>query len=357
MDASPDIHDTATGTASNAEAALAQLRHAVLAIDSRQPHWPLVLSNAPASRYFGSNSHPLAGLPLQQLLGSGAAAPVKAALASLGESHPTTRRVIAWRHAQIETLLPTEFKLLETPAGERWVLLSFTASGPGLPDAQIAEREQWERDLLQIALRERQRIGCDLHDGLGQELTGVALMLAGVAKKIHLKCPELSGSIGEVAALVNQSIDSVRDVARGLLPVSAQPGGLETALRELAVRSRDTHGLTVYCCTDVHRSLSLSDTQASHLYRIAQEALANAARHGQAKVVDVLLVITHHMLLLRIADDGCGLARDSRPAGMGLKIMEYRAGMLGARLEVCANLPRGTVVRVIGEAPQLALRL
>jgi signal transduction histidine kinase len=103
--------------------------------------------------------------------------------------------------------------------------------------------------------------------------------------------------------------------------------------------------------------LSLSDTQASHLYRIAQEALANAARHGQAKVVDVLLVITHHMLLLRIADDGCGLARDSRPAGMGLKIMEYRAGMLGARLEVCANLPRGTVVRVIGEAPQLALRL
>ena len=86
MDASPDIHDTATGTASNAEAALAQLRHAVLAIDSRQPHWPLVLSNAPASRYFGSNSHPLAGLPLQQLRGSGAAASVKAALVQASAS-------------------------------------------------------------------------------------------------------------------------------------------------------------------------------------------------------------------------------------------------------------------------------
>ena len=328
-------------------------------------YWPLIRATALAAGAVERTGQPLFWFKLPPA-GRPAAAAVarigrgglgQAALASLGESHPTTRRVIAWRHAQIETLLPTEFKLLETPAGERWVLLSFTASGPGLPDAQIAEREQWERDLLQIALRERQRIGCDLHDGLGQELTGVALMLAGVAKKIHLKCPELSGSIGEVAALVNQSIDSVRDVARGLLPVSAQPGGLETALRELAVRSRDTHGLTVYCCTDVHRSLSLSDTQASHLYRIAQEALANAARHGQAKVVDVLLVITHHMLLLRIADDGCGLARDSRPAGMGLKIMEYRAGMLGARLEVCANLPRGTVVRVIGEAPQLALRL
>ena len=95
----------------------------------------------------------------------------------------------------------------------------------------------------------------------------------------------------------------------------------------------------MFFCAEVRPGLTLSDSHASHLYRIAQEALANAARHGGATVVDVLLVITHSTLLLRIADDGIGMGAGPH-RGMGLRIMDYRAGILGAKLEISAERPR-----------------
>jgi signal transduction histidine kinase len=214
----------------------------------------------------------------------------------------------------------------------------------------ITERKRLEQEILEVSGRERQSIGRDLHDGLGQELTGVALMLRGLAKRVQQRCPEALGPVNEIVGLVNQSIESARSLARGLLPVRTETGGLVFALRELASRSRDLYGLEVNFHAEVWPELNLEEAAASHLYRIAQEALTNAARHGHATLVDIFLLVTSNTFLLRITDNGEGIQVPTSPfPGMGLKIMKYRAGMIGARFEISLNEPRGTVVRVMGE--------
>ncbi len=217
----------------------------------------------------------------------------------------------------------------------------------------ITERKRLEQEILDVSSRERQSIGRDLHDGLGQELTGIALMLRSLATRFQHECAAGVAGINEVVSLVNQSIETARSLARGLLPVRTESGGLPFALRELAARSHDLYGLTVNFRAEIWPDITLSETSASHLYRIAQEALTNAARHGQAAKVDILLMANRNTFLLRITDDGVGIvAAPAKPAGgMGLKIMRYRAGMIGAKIEIIAGVPKGTVVRVSGEQP------
>jgi signal transduction histidine kinase len=95
----------------------------------------------------------------------------------------------------------------------------------------------------------------------------------------------------------------------------------------------------------------LNETDASHLYRIAQEALTNAARHGRATRVDIVLKACAQLFILRISDDGIGFTLPAASSGMGLKIMKYRAGMIGAKFEVGANVPHGAVITVTSERP------
>ena len=225
-------------------------------------------------------------------------------------------------------------------------------TGISISVADITERKRLEKEILDVSSRERHTIGRDLHDGLGQELTGVALMLRSLATRFQHQFPEGVASINEIVGLVNQSIESARALSRGLLPVRTDTGGLPFALRELSVRGRDQYGLDVKFRAEIWPEITLSEGNASHLYRIAQEALTNAARHGQASKVDILLMVTKNTFLLRITDDGVGIANPGKQAaGMGLKIMQYRAGMIGAKIEIGPNMPRGTIVRVTGEQP------
>jgi PAS domain S-box-containing protein len=228
-------------------------------------------------------------------------------------------------------------------------------TGISISTRDITERKRLEQEILDVSGRERQSIGRDLHDGLGQELTGVALMLRGLGSRVRERCPEAMDSINEIVALVNQSIENARSLARGLLPVRTETGGLAFALRELASRGRDLYGMQVNFRAEVWPELNLDETDASHLYRIAQEALTNAARHAQATRVDIFLLVTGNTFLLCITDNGEGFRPPMSPyTGMGLKIMKYRAGMIGARFEIASNEPRGTVVRVTGEQPLTA---
>jgi PAS domain S-box-containing protein len=216
----------------------------------------------------------------------------------------------------------------------------------------ITERKRLEQEILDVSSRERQSIGRDLHDGLGQELTGIALMLRSLATRLKHERAESVASINEIVALVNQSIETARSLARGLLPVRTESGGLPFALRELAARGRDLYGLTVNFRAEIWPEITLTEASASHLYRIAQEALTNAARHGRASKVDILLMVNRNTFLLRITDDGVGIANPDKPvAGMGLKIMRYRAGMIAAKIEISSSVPQGTVVKVSGEQP------
>jgi PAS domain S-box-containing protein len=236
----------------------------------------------------------------------------------------------------------------------RAVLVQDDGTGAGLSISvtNITERKRLEQEILEISNRERHAIGRDLHDGLGQELTGVALMLRSLATRFEHQFPEGVATLNEVVGVVNQSIESARSLARGLLPVRNDSGGLPFALRELATRSRDLYGFEVNFRAEIWPEITLSEDSASHLYRIAQEALTNAARHGHAAKVDILLMITRNTFLLRITDDGVGIRQPNRQTtGMGLKIMRYRAGMISAKIEFGANKPQGTVVRVTGEQP------
>jgi len=238
----------------------------------------------------------------------------------------------------------------------RAVLVSDDGIGTGISITvrNITERKRLEREILDVSSRERQSIGRDLHDGLGQELTGVALMLRGLATRIEKRLPPSVAQVNEIVGLVNQSIETARGLARGLLPVSTDNGGLPSALRTLAERSRDLYRFPVNFRSEVTTEMPLSETCASHLYRIAQEALTNAARHGRATAVDVLLRVSALNFLLEIVDNGIGAAAGGRSAsGMGLKIMKYRASMIGARFEILPNRPCGTVVRVSGDQPLL----
>jgi PAS domain S-box-containing protein len=218
----------------------------------------------------------------------------------------------------------------------------------------VTERKRLEREIIEVSGRERRRIGRDLHDGLGQELTGIALMLRGLSSKIRTSCPEAIDWVDEIVSLVNQSIENARGLARGLLPVRTETGGLLFALRELAERSRDLYGLEVNFRSKVWPALTLDETDSSHLYRIAQEALTNASRHGHATEVEIFLRVSPRTFLLRISDNGEGFHPATSPyTGMGLKIMRYRAGRIGAKFEISPNEPRGTVVLVSGEQPPM----
>ncbi|MEP6546617.1 MAG: PAS domain-containing protein [Gammaproteobacteria bacterium] len=231
-------------------------------------------------------------------------------------------------------------------------------TGISISTRDITERKHLEQEILDVSGRERQSIGRDLHDGLGQELTGVALMLRGLATQVQGRCPEAVDSVNEIVALVNRSIENARSLARGLLPVRTQTGGLACALRELASRSRDLYGLDVNFTAAVAQELNLDETDASHLYRVAQEALTNASRHGHATLVNIRLEADGVRFLLCITDNGEGFhPPTSHYSGMGLKIMKYRAGIIGAKFEIAPNEPRGTVVRVLGELPQTAAGL
>jgi signal transduction histidine kinase len=214
----------------------------------------------------------------------------------------------------------------------------------------VTERKRLEREIIEIANREQQRIGGDLHDGLGQELTGIALMLRGVAAQLDKAGLPLKRDVEEVIALVNNAIGSTRSLARGLSPVSAERGGLATALEALAERSAERYGIHVeFRCEGGEAAARLDENAATHVYRIAQEALTNVARHSLASEVTVRLgtAASGDGLQLSIDDNGRGLGQ--RPAdesdGLGLKIMRYRAQMLGGDLVLESSGSGGTSVR------------
>jgi two-component system sensor histidine kinase UhpB len=199
---------------------------------------------------------------------------------------------------------------------------------------EVTTRKALEQEILEISNREQRRLGNDLHDGLGQELTGLSLLLKGLEVQLSRESPQYLSQITKISDLLARAIQSTRSLARGLAPVNLERGGLPEALKHLAARCTDMYNLH---CTFANGGAKLPDLEegaATHLYRIAQEATTNAARYARAKSISIDLHSTTRKLQLSIADDGIGLTAglaQGRP-GMGLKIMEYRARMLGGTI-------------------------
>ena len=200
----------------------------------------------------------------------------------------------------------------------------------------VTERKRLEREIIEAANREQQRIGSDLHDGLGQDLTGIALMLRGVVAQLRKEGSATRGDVEEVIGLVNNAIENTRTLARGLSPLGSGRGSFGSALQTLATRVSERFGVQVDCHLDIEDPVRLSETAAAHVYRIVQEALTNVVRHSGATEVSISLKTADGELYLQVDDNGRGFTQmhPERPQGLGLKIMRYRAQMLGGDLSI-----------------------
>jgi PAS domain S-box-containing protein len=219
----------------------------------------------------------------------------------------------------------------------------------------VSIRRRLERELLEVGERERQRIARDLHDGLGQQLAGVSYLAALLTKKLQEEASPCAVRAAESEKYLNEALEQTRGLAHGLLPVKAVPEGLMIALRELAERTSSLYRVDCrfVCSAPV---LIRQHTAATHLYRIAQEAVNNALKHGKATRIRIELDAARQRILLRIRDNGVGLSRRAKHAqGMGLYIMQYRANAIRGSL-LARRHPQGGTEVVCTVARAMLLR-
>jgi PAS domain S-box-containing protein len=232
-----------------------------------------------------------------------------------------------------------EAKMIRREDGRPWFI-----HGVGF---DITERKGLEEAILEISAREQRRIAQDLHDGLGQHLTGIAFMSKVLEEKLSDKSLPEAEEAAKIVKMVNQAIDNTRQLARGLHPVAAEPLGLMSALKKWA---NEVEGLFhIGCSFRCERPLTIHDANlATHLYRIAQEAVNNAIRHGKSRNIVIGLSGKNGAGMLTIQDDGDGFPKKPvNPPGVGLSIMNYRADMVGGSLKVQPNQDRGVTVTCI----------
>ena len=213
---------------------------------------------------------------------------------------------------------------------------------------ELLERSrQLEQQIISISERERERIGRDLHDGVCQFLSGIGFTADMLKRDLEREAHNRAKVAGEIAELLHDACAQTRDLARGLSPVDRDEGGLESALDELASSTSRLAGISCsFLCWEPAQILD--NALAIHLFRIAQEALNNATKHGHAKAVVIALEASNDIISLRVSDDGIGFDPiRSAGRGMGLNIMHYRARMIGGTLEVQPNSPSGTIVACI----------
>jgi signal transduction histidine kinase len=209
---------------------------------------------------------------------------------------------------------------------------------------EIVERERLEHELLEAGERERRRIGYDLHDGLGQHLTGISLAVQVLRKKLQKQGLAEADEAGKAVALIEEGIALSHKLAKGLQPVEMHAGGLMQALQDFAVATSDM--FKVACRFKCDAPILVSDVAtADHLYRIAQEATSNAVKHGHATTIVITLEAAEEGTLLKIADNGIGIVHpEVVDRGMGLRIMRQRAKLIGAVVDIVSLPRKGTII-------------
>jgi two-component system CheB/CheR fusion protein len=206
----------------------------------------------------------------------------------------------------------------------------------------ISARKRMEEEILKISDWEQTRIGQDLHDILGQQLAGVAYLSQALERDLkRRRQTALAKAAEQIAAQARQAVEQVRQVARGLAPVPSGPGGLAEALRRMAGTAGQIYGVS--CVFQGDDDPHVVERQvASHLYHIAQEAVTNAVRHGQARHITIRLTQTAGAGELVVEDDGTGFATPPKESGLGLRIMQYRADLIQGKLKVESSPGGGT---------------
>jgi signal transduction histidine kinase len=207
---------------------------------------------------------------------------------------------------------------------------------------EVAERQRLDREIAQVADRERRRLGQDLHDRLGQHLTGTALAAQVLKDKLATKSAAEVSEAEKLVRYVEEGIDLTRNLARGFFSPELEADGLGVALEGLAENISERFAIN--CVFHGEDSIPVRDSAvATQLYRIAQEAATNAAKHATAENVDIRVNVDGSELTLAIMDDGIGFPdTPSNSKGLGLRLMRHGAALIGAALSVQRNGRSGT---------------
>jgi len=214
-------------------------------------------------------------------------------------------------------------------------------------ERDITERRRLEKEILDITERERELIGQEMHDGMGQVLTGIAVKCKGLALKLKGKSSKVMKDALVISKLANVAIAQTRDLAKMLYPVDIETGGLVSALKTLAASTEETMAVT--CRFQYDKSVSVKNlVEAKQIYRIVQEAITNAVRHGKANNIDINLYLTKKGTVLAIENDGLDFPKLSPiRKGFGLKIMQYCTDLIGGSIDIRKGDKGGTVVTCI----------
>ncbi|MHB1400362.1 MAG: cache domain-containing protein [Trichloromonadaceae bacterium] len=211
-------------------------------------------------------------------------------------------------------------------------------------DTETRERKRLERQVTEADDQERMRIGQELHDDLAPHLIGTEVMCRVLQKKLAENSPADAPQAEVIGALVSEATKKTRALARGLCPLHMVEEGLGFALRELTDTVRTI--FPVHCQLEGGDRVAHRGAVAVHLYRIAQEAIYNAVKHAEASTISVTLNQDAEALTLEVTDDGKGLPTAGTMTGMGMRIMNFRARMIGADLEIESRPETGTTVRL-----------
>jgi PAS domain S-box-containing protein len=220
-------------------------------------------------------------------------------------------------------------------------------TGAAVIARDITERIQLEKDIVESGANERRRIGHDLHDGLGQFLAGVSLRAKALEGSLAGEGSSCIDDARELTALVSSAIGQTRNLARGLDPIEIEHGALDVALQGLAAETEKLFGIQ---CVFVARAsnVKVPSQGGLDLYRITQEAIHNAVKHGNASRIEIELAKSDSGLSLTIKDDGVGFEVAAvRKSGMGLRVMRYRAGSIGAVLKIKSEIGCGVEIHCL----------
>lgn len=212
-------------------------------------------------------------------------------------------------------------------------------------ERDITEHRQLEREVLSITERERKSIGREMHDSMGQSLTGIAVKSKGLALKLEDKSSGNSKEALAISKLANKAITQMRSLTKMLLPIDIEAGGLPSALKNLAANTEKALG--VKCRFSCSTPVSIDNhVELRQLYRIVQEAITNAVKHGKAKTIQINI---DEGYILSVKNDGKDFPKTPprKRKGLGLKIMEYRANMIGASLDIRKGDKGGTVITCV----------
>ena len=213
-------------------------------------------------------------------------------------------------------------------------------------ERDVTERKQLQQQIAKLTEQERQRIGRELHDTTGQELTGLGFMAQSMLEQLAAESHPGEETVRKMEESIQRVLAQVRRLAQGLVPVELDADGLMAALQELAIKTTEASNIA---CT-FHRDLPVSmedNTIATQIYLIAKEAVANAVKHSQAERVEIKLSRNDNGCILLVRDDGVGIGETLKEDGMGLRIMRHRAALIRATLEVESEDKGGTLVMCV----------